>query len=365
VLTVVGARPQFVKAAPVSRALARAGIHEILVHTGQHYDDAMSGVFLSRLGLGETHRNLGIGSGPHGWQTGRMLEALEEVLLEERPSVVIVYGDTNSTLAGALAASKLRIPVAHVEAGLRSFNRSMPEELNRIVTDHLATLLLAPTAAAVANLRGEGLGARVVQCGDVMLDAARLFAPEVERMAAEGLARFGVETGRFALATVHRVENTDDPKRWAGILQGLERVAREVTPVIWPAHPRTRALLSRRSPAGVQVVDPIPYFETQALLRHARVVLTDSGGLQKEAAFQEIPVVVLRDETEWVELVACGAARLVGTDPVRIAGEAAAATWPVTGLPAGLFGDGHAADVVATGVRDLAMGGQRLLEGKR
>jgi UDP-GlcNAc3NAcA epimerase len=187
----------------------------------------------------------------------------------------------------------------------------------------------------------------------VMLDATRLFAPEVERVASEVLARFGVEPGRFVLATVHRAENTDNLSRWEGILRSLECVAREVAPVLWPAHPRTKALLSRYFPPGVSIVDPIPYFETQALLRHARVVLTDSGGLQKEAAFQETPVVVLRDETEWVELVECGAARLAGTDPARIVEEAGAATWPAEGLPAGLFGNGHAADVVAGCVRDL------------
>jgi UDP-GlcNAc3NAcA epimerase len=353
VVTVVGARPQFIKAAPVSRALGAAGIEEVLVHTGQHYDPAMSDVFFAALRLPAPAHHLGVGSLGHGAQTGRMLERLEPILEAERPAALLVYGDTNSTLAGALTAAKLRVPVAHVEAGLRSFNRRMPEETNRVLTDHLASLLFAPTDAAVENLRREGITAGVVRTGDVMLDTAVLFRELVGERAQRVPAELGLVPGGYVLATIHRPENTDDDERWRGLLDGLVAVAREIGPVVWPAHPRTRARLAAADLPGVRLVEPLPYFELQALLWGARLVLTDSGGLQKEAAFHERPCVTLRDETEWVELCEAGVNRLAGADPARIVAQARAASWPASGLPRGLYGDGHTADQIVAELRRL------------
>ncbi|HEX2059495.1 MAG TPA: UDP-N-acetylglucosamine 2-epimerase (non-hydrolyzing) [Thermoanaerobaculia bacterium] len=351
VLTVVGARPQFIKAAPVSRALAAAGCEEVLVHTGQHYDHAMSDVFFTALGVKDPKYDLGIGSASHGAQTGRMLEAIEQVVLDERPDVVLVYGDTNSTLAGALAAVKLHVPVAHVEAGLRSFNRRMPEEINRVMTDHIAALLFAPTERAVENLRAEGIVGNVVRTGDVMLDAVTIFRGNIGREAERVLERFGVKPRQFVLLTTHRAENTDDPERWSSIMRAVERVSKEVAPVLWPVHPRVRELQKPASGNGVVLVEPQPYFETQALLMNAKVVLTDSGGLQKEAAFHAVPCVTLRDETEWIELVEHGVNRLAGADEELIVRLAAEARWPEAGLPAHLYGAGDSAAEI---VRALA-----------
>jgi len=351
IMTVVGARPQFVKALPVSRALAAAGLHEILVHTGQHYDLTMSDVFFKTLGLAAPAHHLGIGSASQGAQVGRMLERLEQVIQQEQPRTVLVYGDTNSTLAATLAAVKLGVPVAHVEAGLRSFNRRMPEEINRVVTDHLATLCFAPTEAAVQNLAAEGITAGVHRVGDVMYDSIRIFREQVGEQAGAALARFDVASRGFALATVHRAENTDDPRRWQGILEGLRRVAATVGPVVWPVHPRARALLDGASLPGVRLSEPLDYFEAQALVSHARVVLTDSGGLQKEAAFHGTPCVTLRDETEWVELLECRVNHLAGSDPATIVRLAQTARWPTAGLPAGLYGNGHSAELVASRLR--------------
>ena len=344
VLSVVGARPQFIKSLPVSVALRAVGLEEILVHTGQHYDNGMSDVFFENLALRKPAHHLGVGSAGHGAQTGRMLERMEEVLQRERPAAVVVYGDTNSTLAGALSAAKLNIPVAHVEAGLRSFRRDMPEEINRVLTDQLSTLLFAPTEAAVRNLRSEGLEQGIFRTGDVMLDAVLLLQRELRDRAAEVLASFSVTPGGYAFATVHRAENTDDPDRWQSIIEGLSRVGREVAPVLWPVHPRARHLL-RGDGSNVRWLDPIPYLETQALVMNARVVLTDSGGLQKEAAFHRTPCVTLREETEWVELVEHGVNVLAGADADRIVESAKAARWPAAGLPNGLYGNGHSAEV--------------------
>jgi UDP-GlcNAc3NAcA epimerase len=351
-MTIVGARPQFVKALPISRALAAADVREVLVHTGQHYDAAMSDVFFERLGLATPAHHLGVGSASHAAQTARMLERLEQVMIADRPGAVIVYGDTNSTLAGALAAVKLGIPVAHVEAGLRSFNRRMPEEINRVVTDHLAALCFAPTEAAVQNLAAEGITAGVHRVGDVMYDSIRIFREQVGEHAGAALARFDVAPREFAFATVHRAENTDDPRRWQGILEGLRRVAATVGPVVWPVHPRARALLDGAWLPGVRLSEPLDYFEAQALVSQARVVLTDSGGLQKEAAFHGTPCVTLRDETEWVELIECRVNHLAGSDPATIVELAETARWPAGGLPTGLYGNGHSAELVASRLRD-------------
>jgi UDP-GlcNAc3NAcA epimerase len=327
VVTVVGARPQFVKAAVVSRAFASAGkgIRERIVHTGQHFDDNMSDVFFREMGIPRPAVSLGIGGGPHGQMTGRMLEAIERVLLEDRPDWVLVYGDTNSTLAGALAAAKLHIPVAHVEAGLRSFNRRMPEEVNRVLTDHVSDLLLAPTAVAVANLENEGiLGEKVANVGDVMLDAMMHYRAIADAQSTV-LARLGLSDRGYVLATVHRAENTDDPARMGGIIAGLAALS-EAVPVVLPIHPRTRKLLAgdgrlAAMPAGIKVIDPVGYLDMVMLESRAGLIATDSGGVQKEAFFCGVPCLTLRDETEWVELVECGANVLVGSDAARIASE--------------------------------------------
>jgi UDP-GlcNAc3NAcA epimerase len=306
-MTIVGARPQFIKAAAVSRAIAAAdGIDEFMVHTGQHYDANMSDLFFEELAIPAPALHLGIGSGEHGEQTGKMMAGIERAILADRPDWLLVYGDTNSTLAGALAAAKQHVRVAHVEAGLRSFNRRMPEEINRVLTDHAADLLFAPTREAVANLAREGIaGERVVLVGDVMYDVALDTAERARAAIGETL---GVAGRDYVVATVHRAENTDDAQRLAAIIGGFAAVARE-TPVVLPLHPRTRARLAEAgiaTPQGVTVTDPLGYLDLTALVLGASLIATDSGGLQKEAFFHGVPCVTLRGETEWVELVALG-----------------------------------------------------------
>ena len=347
VMTIVGARPQFVKAAPLSRALRRT-MREVLVHTGQHYDPEMSGAFFEQLGIPEPDLHLGVGSGPHGSMTGRMLEALEQAMLERKPDLVLVMGDTNSTLAGALAAAKLGIPIAHVEAGLRSFDMAMPEEINRRLTDHVSTLLLCPTPEAVSNLRREGVRRGVHRVGDVMLDAVLQNAARARRLAKlpDGLRPRG-----YYLATVHRQENVDDPARLASILEALSRLP---GPVLVPAHPRLRKRLAEsglRPGGGVRLLPPAPYLEMLRLTGGARVLLTDSGGLQKEAFILRTPCVTLREQTEWVETVAAGANRIAGAGTARIlraVGEAESARPRWSG--ARVYGDGRAADKTAAEV---------------
>ena len=315
-LTVLGARPQFVKAAVLSAALRRRFV-EVLVHTGQHYDHDMSAVFFEQLGIPEPDHSLGIGGGPHGAQTGAMLTALEAVMQRERPDVVLVYGDTNSTLAGALAAAKLQIPVAHVEAGLRSFNRAMPEELNRIVTDHLSTWLFAPSAHAERQLAAEGIRSGVHVVGDIMHDAVLQHAARAERVSPYPQAA-KVCPGAFYLCTVHRAENTDVAARLRGILEGLSRLDR---PVVLPLHPRTRKRLEEFGLVpgpNVRVLEPVGYLDMLQLERSAAVILTDSGGVQKEAYYLEVPCVTLREESEWVETIEAGWNMLAGTDPERM-----------------------------------------------
>lgn len=325
VVSVIGARPQFVKAAVVTRALRRH-VDEVLIHTGQHYDDALSDLFFRELDIPLPDRNLGIGSLTHGAQIGRMLEQVERELLEIRPDGVVVYGDTNSTVAGALAAAKLKIPVAHIEAGLRSYNRDMPEEINRVVTDHLAALLFAPTDIAVSNLRKEGIPEdRIHHVGDVMLDAARHFGAQAA-LRSNILERLGLAPGAYVLATLHRAENTDDPRRFLAVLEGLA-AASECLPVVFPVHPRTRAAITSVEPRSnhcsrLQLIEPVGYLDMLMLERHARVIATDSGGVQKEAYFHAVPCVTLRAETEWVDLVEQGWNRLappVSGDAVRAA----------------------------------------------
>lgn len=347
IATVVGARPQFIKAAPVSLALRRAGLDERLIHTGQHYDTAMSDVFFQTLGLPDPAVHLGIGSATHGAQTGRMLEVIERVLLDWRPGLVLVYGDTNSTLAGALAAAKLHIPVAHVEAGLRSFNQTMPEEINRVLTDHVSRLLFAPTDAAVANLAREGITQGVIRTGDVMFDAVVRFRSAFVPASADVVARHGLVPKQYALVTIHRAENTDVPARWSGILDGVRRVGADGLDVLWPVHPRVGERAEVVASGSIRLSPPLSYFDTQALLMHAKVAITDSGGLQKEAAFHGVPCVTVRDETEWIELVEAGVNVLAGADPERILQAAHGATWPAAGLPGNLYGDGDTADCIA------------------
>lgn len=349
VVSVVGARPQFIKAAPVCRAL-RERHEEVLVHSGQHYDYAMSDVFFEQLGIPKPDYNLGVGGGGHGRMTGEMLGALEELFLELQPDTVLVYGDTNTTLAAGLAAAKLNVPVAHVEAGLRSFNRTMPEEVNRVLVDHLSELLFAPTRAAVDNLAAEGIHSGVHPVGDVMLDTARLVAERIDD--AEVLASHGLEHGAYYLATVHRAATADDRALLGRVIEAFAALP---MPVIWPVHPRTAKNLERFSlsvPASVRMVAPLSYLDTGALLRGARALLTDSGGMQKEAYFFGVPCVTLREETEWVETVESGWNRLVGTDPTAIV-EAARADVPDAPRPP-FYGDGHAAEKMVSALDEWA-----------
>jgi UDP-GlcNAc3NAcA epimerase len=315
IATVVGARPQFVKAAVVSQKLqAHPQVEEILVHTGQHYDANMSQVFFAELQIRPPDYNLDVGSGTHGAQTGAMLEKLEAVFLDLEPDWVLVYGDTNSTLAGALAAAKLDIPVAHVEAGLRSFNRKMPEEINRVLTDHICEILFVPTSTAAQNLRHEGIDpAKIHAVGDVMYDAARFYGALAERNSVV-VRQLGLTERQYILATIHRPYNVDDPERLQIILDGLERVAQQM-PVVLPLHPRTRAALAAsdllaRYTKTLRLIDPVGYLDMIRLEKAARLIATDSGGVQKEAYFHRVPCVTLRDETEWVELIEAGFNRL-------------------------------------------------------
>lgn len=310
VFTVLGARPQFIKAAPVSHAIAQMGLTETIAHTGQHFDALMSDVFFEELAIPKPAYHLEINSLGHGAMTGRMLEKLEEAMLAEKPDIVLVYGDTNSTVAGALAAAKLHIPVAHVEAGLRSFNRQMPEEINRVVTDHVSALLFCPTQTAVRNLMQEGIVAGVHATGDVMFDTT-IAAIERAKGRSTILTDLAVQPKHYAVATVHRAENTDDPARFARIVAWLEDAARSI-PIIMPVHPRTRKLLTQRGgePAGLRLIDPIGYLDMAWLVNQSAAAFTDSGGLQKEAYFHRVPCVTLRDETEWVETIDAGWNRL-------------------------------------------------------
>jgi UDP-N-acetylglucosamine 2-epimerase len=343
VLSVVGARPQFIKAAPVSRALRQAGVHEVLLHTGQHYDYGMSAVFFEELGMQEPHYNLGVGSGSHAAQTAAMLTGIEAVILDERPHRVVVYGDTNSTLAGALAAAKVGVPVAHVEAGLRSYNRSMPEEINRVVADRLSSVLFCPTQVAADNLAREGITEGIHIVGDVMYDAVLWASERME--CAQVLSRLGVEPGKYLLATVHRASNTDDPRNLASIMLALSRAGHTV---VFPVHPRTRKAMREAGitpGSNVLAVDPVSYLEMLTLEKHARAILTDSGGVQKEAFWFGVPCITLREETEWVETVELGWNTLAGTDPDRIL--AALDKPKPLAPPPPVYGDGRASERIA------------------
>ncbi|WP_322798426.1 non-hydrolyzing UDP-N-acetylglucosamine 2-epimerase [Thermoflexus sp.] len=359
IVDIVGARPQFIKITTVLRAIQRYNqahpenrIQEVLVHTGQHYDYEMSGVFFDELGLKPPDYHLGVGSGTHGYQTGEMIKRVEEVLLAEKPDLVIVYGDTNSTLAGALAAVKLHIPVAHVEAGLRSFNKRMPEEINRILTDHVSDLLFCPTPTAVENLRREGITKGVYLVGDVMYDAVLQYLALAEQKS-RILERLGLRPESYAVATVHRAENTDNPNRLRAIFDGLEAVAQAGLPVVLPLHPRTRKQAESLglSLKGVRVLEPVSYLDMLLLEKNARLIITDSGGVQKEAFFFRVPCVTLREETEWVETVETGWNVLVGCDPKRI--RSAALLAQPGAESACPYGDGRAGEKILEALKEL------------
>ena len=349
IVTVLGARPQFIKASVVSAELAKhPRVNETLVHTGQHFDANMSDVFFSELGMAKPAYQLDIHGGRHGEMTGRMLEGVERVLLDEKPDVVMVYGDTNSTLAGALAAAKLHIPVAHVEAGLRSFNMKMPEEINRILSDRISTWLFAPTEEAVTQLEREGVVPTCIhQVGDVMYDVALLHGARAGQMADNVLVRLGIEKDGYALATIHRAENTDSPRRVRVIVDALCRIAEQL-PVVWPLHPRTRGVLDNAGllsmlEGKIQLTEPLGYMEIVQLECAASVIATDSGGVQKEAFFHGIPCVTLRDETEWVELVKAGWNRLVPPLEVSAVVDAVLSARGKKGKNVKPYGEGDAA----------------------
>jgi UDP-GlcNAc3NAcA epimerase len=342
IVSVVGARPQFVKLGPMSRALRRRHI-EVIVNTGQHYDFEMSGAFLRDMDIPTPDHNLEVGSGSHAEQTGRMLMGLETVFIQERPDAVLVFGDTNSTIAGALAAAKLHVPVAHVEAGLRSYNRDMPEEINRVLTDHLSAWLFCPTQTAQRNLAREGITSGVSLVGDVMLDAVLHFGGKAD--ATGILEQHGLERGRYLLATIHRASNTDSIDALAALLAAFAAIDE---PIAFPVHPRTRRALEAAHltlSANVRPMDPVGYLEMLALEKHARMVLTDSGGVQKEAFFFGVPCVTLRTETEWTELVEAGWNRVVGLDLERIVDTVR--RWMPQGPRPDLFGEGNASEQIA------------------
>jgi UDP-GlcNAc3NAcA epimerase len=364
IVTVIGARPQIIKAAALSRAIKMHyanEIQEVIVHTGQHYDDNMSQVFFDELGIPSPDYNLHVGSASHGVQTARMTEGIEDILIKEQPDFIVLYGDTNSTLAGAVAAAKIHVPIAHVEAGLRSFNKSMPEEINRIVCDHCSTLLFSPTRAGVENLKREGFpidneppytidNPKVYHCGDIMYDNSLHFA-EVAETKTNIIRQLGLENTPFILATVHRNANTDEPTRLHAIFSALIELSKESL-IVLPLHPRTSKLLKTNlvkekqeqlfNSSNIKIIPPVSFLEMIALERHTRLVMTDSGGVQKEAYFFKKPSIILRPETEWVEIVQTGNAILADANEGRIL-----AAWrhfkshPHTDFPA-IFGNGQA-----------------------
>ena len=375
VMSIVGARPQFIKTAPVIRAIDRNNeknplkIQHILVHTGQHYDENMTRIFFDELEIPKPEYNLEVGSGPHGEQTARMMQGIEEVLIKEKPNMTIVYGDTNSTLAGALTAVKLHIPVAHVEAGLRSYNKRMPEEINRVVTDHISDVLFCPTANAVNNLRKEGfvkikdinnygktdpdrsydlLQPLVINVGDVMFDSILKYA-ELADLRSDILAKLDLKKKGYVLVTMHRAENTDNKERLRGIFKALKKINKDIR-IILPIHPRTRKAVkeSRIDLSGLKVIEPVSYLDLICLEKNAKVICTDSGGMQKEAYFCKVPCITIRSETEWEETLESGWNRLVEAEPGRIQTcmeDVISDSWD-TKPQMSQFGDGKAAEKI-------------------
>ena len=355
IVTVIGARPQIIKAAALSRTIKEHyadRIREIIVHTGQHYDNNMSQVFFDELGIPYPDYNLHVGSASHGVQTAKMIEGIEQILMDEKPDAIVLYGDTNSTLAGAVAASKIHVPVVHIEAGLRSFNKAMPEEINRIVCDHCSTLLFSPTKAGFDNLAKEGFpinnegpytidNPKVYHCGDIMYDNSLHFSTVADQKE-QVLKRLGLEGKPYVLATLHRDSNTDQPERLSAILEAFKELSKEIT-IVLPMHPRTRKLAGNYRAENVIVTNPVSFLEMIQLEQHARLVLTDSGGVQKESYFFQKPCVILRPETEWVEIVETGAATLTDADYGKILETSHHyLQQPPTDFPK-IFGDGHAA----------------------
>lgn len=347
VLTIVGARPQFIKAAPLSQALRQAGHQEFLLHTGQHYDYGMSQIFFDELGLPEANINLDVRSGDHGQQTGQMLIQIETVLQTQKPDCVIVFGDTNSTLAGAVAAVKLHVPVAHIESGLRSFNRQMPEEHNRILTDHCADLLFCPTQTAVENLHREGLSNGIHLVGDPMLDAVLIFS-KIAQNKSHIIETLGLQKGNYLLATIHRAYNTDDSQALSTLLSALQALDETV---ILPIHPRTRkkiadfGLLDTGKPSKLHLIEPLSYLDMLVMEQNARMILTDSGGVQKEAYFFAVPCLTLRPETEWLETLENGWNTIVGLDAEKIHHHVRYETRP-NQPPRPVFGNGQSAQEI-------------------
>ncbi|MEN9699671.1 MAG: hypothetical protein RLZZ301_869 [Bacteroidota bacterium] len=370
ILTVIGARPQIIKAAAISRAIQQRFQHELselIVHTGQHYDSNMSDVFFSELGIPAPHANLNVGSGSHGTMTAEMLAGLEALILKEKPTAVVVYGDTNSTIAAALAAAKIHVPVVHIEAGLRSFHKAMPEELNRIASDHMSTLLFVPTQAGIDNLVREGFSLstshqatidapHVYHCGDVMYDNSLYFST-VSDQKSRILERLGLHSNHYVLCTIHRDSNTDDPQKLIGILEALQTIENQhKLAIVLPIHPRTRKMIEQlKEEASVDAflanpqihcIEPAGFLDIIALEKHARLIVTDSGGLQKEAFFFQKPCVILREQTEWIEIVENGNAQLCGADTQRICNAATALLEKTDFSYPPLFGDGHAAEFI-------------------
>ena len=373
IITIIGARPQIIKASAISRCIQKEfaeELTEVIVHTGQHYDPAMSDVFFKEMKIPEPLFNLNVGSGPHGKQTGKMMEALETLLLQEKPDALLVYGDTNSTLAGALSAVKLQIPVIHIEAGLRSFNKQMPEEINRIATDHMSTLLFAPTDQAMLNLVKEGFDLNsasvsldkpgVFKCGDIMYDNSLHFSNMTDGSILE---KHGLTAGQYVLCTIHRDNNTDNPERLQAIFEALEEIADSGTDVILPIHPRTKNALSNNldpefhdgmsTHKNMKIIDPVGFFDIIALEKNAKMIITDSGGLQKEAYFFNKPCVILREQTEWVEIVEKGKAIVADANKNRIL-----QAYDTLGkLPdekyEPIFGDGNAASYICKKIIEL------------
>ncbi len=370
ILTIIGARPQIIKSAALSRAIKNKfadKILEIIVHTGQHYDDNMSDVFFEELEIPNPNYNLNVGSGTHGKQTSLMIEGIEEILLKEKPSCIILYGDTNSTLAGAIAASKIFIPVIHIEAGLRSFNKSMPEEINRIICDHVSTLLFSPTITGYNNLVKEGFrenntspysndNPKIYHCGDIMLDNSLFFSTKAEQKTTI-LKDNNLESNNFILATIHRNNNTDEPSRLNNLFNALNKIAtKKKINIIIPLHPRTSKLLVQnlsselycqiKTNPFIKITPPVSYLEMIALEKNASLIMTDSGGVQKEAFFFNKPCIILRPETEWTELVTCGSAKLTDTDENRITEAFNHFAENNTLYFPNLFGDGKAAEFI-------------------
>ena len=355
ILTIIGARPQFVKAAALSRQLIKRGVEEVLVHTGQHFDRNMSEVFFQEMEIPKPHYNLGISSLTHGAMTGRMLEEIEKVLQKEKPKALVVFGDTNSTLAGALAASKLHIPVAHIEAGLRSFNMKMPEEINRILTDRISDFLFCPTVTAIGNLKKEGFenfNAEIINSGDVMYDVA-LYYSQIAEKKSTVISEMKLEEKPFVLATLHRQENTDDLDRLNSIIGTFNELSKQFE-IVLPIHPRTRKIIQKENiQLDFKPIEPVGYFDMIELLKKCSFVVSDSGGLQKEAFFFEKQCLVTRDETEWTELVELGYNYIVGAQKGEILDKAAQVVSVKKDFSEKPYGNGNAAFEIATFLKNL------------